>query len=213
MRAGSGRGSRVTARREDDAELDEDLQSDRQLVLLDERAGFIGVNVTDTLTGYFAWRREALVRLRPHVVSSGFAIEMEMITKLARLGMQTYCVPITYDPRSGQDGSRPVREGLRILAMFARQLFWSPGSSLQEAVSQTGPPALAAEAVSLVTWPVVPTATPRPQRQFEWQPSEGGVILNEAPAPVGLIPLDGEDESGEPEPRVWRPAARVRSSG
>ena len=42
---------------------------------------FYRVNATDTLTGYFAWRREALVRLRPHVVSSGFAIEMEIISE------------------------------------------------------------------------------------------------------------------------------------
>src|SRR5262249_42017426 len=44
------------------------------------------VNVTDVLTGYFAWKRDVLEELRPHLESDGFAIEMEMITKMARLG-------------------------------------------------------------------------------------------------------------------------------
>jgi len=36
-----------------------------------------GVNVTDTLTGYFAWKREVIQQLRQHLQSSGFSIEME----------------------------------------------------------------------------------------------------------------------------------------
>ena len=47
---------------------------------------FYRVNVTDVLTGYFAWKREVVERLRPHLVSKGFAIEMEMITKMGTVG-------------------------------------------------------------------------------------------------------------------------------
>ena len=67
-----------------------------------------------------------IAALRPHIVSSGFAIEMEMITRQARLGFETYSVPITYAPRVGESNLRPVRDGLRILVMFARQLLWTP---------------------------------------------------------------------------------------
>jgi glycosyltransferase involved in cell wall biosynthesis len=84
------------------------------------------VNVTDTLTGYFAWRREVIVELRQHLQSSGFAIEMEMITKMARFGHDIYSVPITYAPRLGESSLRPIHDGSRILREFFRQLQWRP---------------------------------------------------------------------------------------
>ncbi|MEK7098605.1 MAG: glycosyltransferase family 2 protein [Patescibacteria group bacterium] len=84
------------------------------------------VNVTDVLTGYFAWRREAVDRLRPHLTSNGFAIEMEMVTKMARLGEEIYCVPISYYPRRGNSSLRPVQDGVRILWMLMRNLLWNP---------------------------------------------------------------------------------------
>jgi glycosyltransferase involved in cell wall biosynthesis len=84
------------------------------------------VSVTDVLTGYFAWSRSAVVKLRDHLESSGFAIEMEMITKMARLGEDICAVPISYDARSGESNLRPFYDGSRILLMFARNLFWKP---------------------------------------------------------------------------------------
>jgi len=84
------------------------------------------VNVTDVLTGYFAWTREALERLRPHLESEGFAIEMEMVTKMSHLGEEIYSVPITYDARDGVTNLNPIRDGLRILWMFSKNLFWQP---------------------------------------------------------------------------------------
>ena len=84
------------------------------------------VNVTDTLSGYFAWRYSVIKNLRPHLKSSGFAIEMEMITKMSRLNYEIYSVPITYAPRVGESSLRPLRDGRRILGMFTRQLFWKP---------------------------------------------------------------------------------------
>jgi glycosyltransferase involved in cell wall biosynthesis len=85
-----------------------------------------GVNVTDTLTGYFAWKREVVQHLRQHLQSSGFSIEMEMITKMARMGYQIYSVPITYEPRMGESSLRPIHDGVRILREFTRQLRWRP---------------------------------------------------------------------------------------
>jgi len=87
------------------------------------------VNVTDVLSGYFAWKRDALVKLRPHLVSKGFAIEMEMVTKMARLGEEIYCVPISYNPRNGKTNLRPIRDGTRILLMLVRNFFWQPTES------------------------------------------------------------------------------------
>jgi glycosyltransferase involved in cell wall biosynthesis len=84
------------------------------------------VNVTDVLTGYFAWTREAIDDLAPQLASSGFAIEMEAITKLARLGYDIYSVPISYHPRSGESSLRPFVDGLRILRMYLRNLRWHP---------------------------------------------------------------------------------------
>lgn len=89
------------------------------------------VNVTDVLTGYFAWKREVVERLRPHLVSNGFAIEMEMITKMARLGEEIYSVPISYYQRAGRSNLKPFRDGFRILLMLLRNLVWSPVKAVE----------------------------------------------------------------------------------
>jgi len=84
------------------------------------------VNITDVLTGYFAWNKIALDELAPHLRSSGFAIEMEMVTKMARIGHEIYSVPISYHPRSGQTNLRPIYDGSRILKTFMKSLIWKP---------------------------------------------------------------------------------------
>ncbi|MBP9749824.1 MAG: glycosyltransferase [Candidatus Pacebacteria bacterium] len=87
-------------------------------------------NVTDVLTGYFAWKRLALVRLMPHITAQGFGLEMDMVTKMARLGLSMYCVPIQYTARSGVSNLHPVYDGFRILGVFLRNFFWHPASSI-----------------------------------------------------------------------------------
>jgi glycosyltransferase involved in cell wall biosynthesis len=86
-----------------------------------------GANVTDVLTGYFAWKKPALDKLKLHIKSPGFAVEMEMITKMARLGFQMTSVPISYQPRTGQSSLHPLKDGFRILKMLLRNLLWRPG--------------------------------------------------------------------------------------
>lgn len=86
------------------------------------------VNVTDVLTGYFAWKKECVDELLPHLVSEGFAIEMEMVTKMARLKHQIYSVPISYTPRSGETNLRPVYDGRRILKMYIGNMRWQPAT-------------------------------------------------------------------------------------
>lgn len=91
-------------------------------------------NVTDVLTGYFAWKKDALDKLYPHLVSDGFAIEMEMITKMARLGLEITSVPISYTERAGESNLNPVQDGWRILVMFLRNLRWEAKAITDETV-------------------------------------------------------------------------------
>ncbi|MBU4347891.1 glycosyltransferase family 2 protein [Patescibacteria group bacterium] len=87
---------------------------------------FYGANVTDTCTGYFAWKREAIVNLNGYLKSPGFAIEAEMITKMAKLGQRVYSVPITYDPRAGDSKLSPVMDGIKITSMLIKNIWWNP---------------------------------------------------------------------------------------
>jgi len=91
---------------------------------------FYNANVTDVLTGYFAWKRQALERLRPYLKCSGFDSEMEMITKMARLGEEIYCVPISYNNRAGESNLRPFRDGIKIFWMFLKNLNWRPSKTI-----------------------------------------------------------------------------------
>src|SRR5215213_495912 len=83
-------------------------------------------NVSDVLTGYFAWKKQALDALEPHIKSAGFAIEMEMITKMARLKQHLVSVPISYHPRRGRSNLHPLRDGWRILLMLMGNVTWLP---------------------------------------------------------------------------------------
>lgn len=83
-------------------------------------------NVTDVLTGYFAWKKEVIDELHPYLISDGFAIEMEMITKMARLDHEIYSVPVSYTQRAGDSNLSPVGDGWRILKMYIRNLAWKP---------------------------------------------------------------------------------------
>jgi len=86
-----------------------------------------GANTTDVLTGYFAWKKTVVDRLAPHLESEGFALEMEMVTKMSQLGDVIASAPITYDPRVGDSNLSPVRDGARIFWVVFRNLFWKPG--------------------------------------------------------------------------------------
>lgn len=90
---------------------------------------FYRANITDVLSGFFAWKKTALDGLSLHLESDGFAIEMEMITKMVKLGYSIFSVPITYDRRLGESKIESVRDGLRILKMFFQNLSWQPGKN------------------------------------------------------------------------------------
>jgi glycosyltransferase involved in cell wall biosynthesis len=87
---------------------------------------FYQANITDVLSGYFAWKKEVVDDLKKHLDSEGFEIEMDMITKMKRLGYQMYSVPITYDERAGFTKIQAVSDGIRVLKTFFKNLNWSP---------------------------------------------------------------------------------------
>ena len=78
------------------------------------------------MSGYFAWKKSVVDELKDHLESEGFEIEMEMITKMNKLGFEMYSVPITYDIREGDTKIEALKDGIRILSVFFKNLFWSP---------------------------------------------------------------------------------------
>ncbi|HKU18053.1 MAG TPA: glycosyltransferase family 2 protein [Candidatus Saccharimonadales bacterium] len=84
------------------------------------------VKVTDVLTGYYAWSRDVIENLRDHLQSQDFTIEMEMMTKMARLGYEIYSVPVSYDSRLGNSSLRPFKDGARIMVTYVRNMRWKP---------------------------------------------------------------------------------------
>lgn len=87
---------------------------------------FYGANITDVLSGYFAWRADVVLEMRDHLNSDGFSIEMEMVSKLVKLNYTIYSVPITYNMREGETKLKCIKDGLKILFTFFRNLSWSP---------------------------------------------------------------------------------------
>jgi len=87
---------------------------------------FYFVNTTDICTGYFAWKKKVVDELSPYIKSDGFAIEAEMITKMAKLGYKIFSVPITYDRREGNSKLSPYLDGIKITWMLLKNLVWKP---------------------------------------------------------------------------------------
>jgi len=88
------------------------------------RIGYKG-NVTDVCTGYFCWSREVIDKLKPHLRSDGFSIEMEMITKMAKMRYEIFSFPISYEEREGSSNLNPVADGAKIFMTWAKYLFWT----------------------------------------------------------------------------------------
>jgi dolichol-phosphate mannosyltransferase len=89
------------------------------------RVGY-NTNVTDVCSGFFAWKHEVVKDLSKHLEAGGFSIEMDMITKMAKLGYNCYSVPISYNSRRGKSSLRPIKDGSRILSVWLKNLSWSP---------------------------------------------------------------------------------------
>lgn len=86
-------------------------------------------NITDVCSGFFAWKKDVILKLRPHLISGSFSIEMEMVTKLAKLNIDCYSVPVTYRHREGNSKLRPLKDGLSIIYVWSRNLLWKPSKT------------------------------------------------------------------------------------
>lgn len=89
---------------------------------------FYGVQATDVLTGYYAWNMSAVRKMLPHLNSEGFTIEIEMVTKMAKLGESIYSVPVSYDARAGESNLKPVADGIKIMRVLWSNIFWKAQS-------------------------------------------------------------------------------------
>ena len=63
----------------------------------------IGKNLTDPITGYKAFTKEVYRQIQP-IESKGFEIEAELTAKISKKGFKIVEVPISYSPRSIEEG-------------------------------------------------------------------------------------------------------------
>lgn len=87
---------------------------------------FYNANTTDVLSGYYAWKKEVVDAVCPHLTSDGFSIEMEITIKLVRMGYEICSVPITYDKREGTTKVDTLKDGILVLHMFFKNFLWKP---------------------------------------------------------------------------------------
>jgi glycosyltransferase involved in cell wall biosynthesis len=82
-----------------------------------------GVSLTDPCTMFKLFRRECLegITLR----SDGFEMDLELVAKMIRKGVQPLEIPVTYNARSFAEGKkvRILRDGRRSLATIIRSRF------------------------------------------------------------------------------------------
>ncbi len=83
-------------------------------------------NVTDVCSGFFAWKRCVVENLAGHLESNGFSVEMEMITKIAKMDYSCYSVPISYNSRNGKSSLRPIKDGVSIMHAWLKNITWKP---------------------------------------------------------------------------------------
>jgi hypothetical protein len=76
------------------------------------------------LSGYYAWKASVVFKLSKHLTSKGFEIEMEMITKMVKLGYKIHSVPITYSNRRGSTKLKAFRDGFKILMTYLVNVNW-----------------------------------------------------------------------------------------
>lgn len=87
---------------------------------------FYRANITDVMSGYFAFKYDVIDELKHHLTSKGFSIEMEIVTKVVKLGFAIFSVPITYSPREGESKISKIADAIKILYTFINNITWKP---------------------------------------------------------------------------------------
>lgn len=67
---------------------------------------FSNLNLSDMETCYKVFSREALARIRPHLTSNRFGIEVELTAEAAKHNLRVYEVGISYSGRTYADGKK-----------------------------------------------------------------------------------------------------------
>ncbi len=65
-----------------------------------------GLNLSDMETGYKAFSRSSLERIRPHLFASRFGIEPELTARIAQAHLRVYEVGISYHGRTYAEGKK-----------------------------------------------------------------------------------------------------------
>ena len=81
-----------------------------------------GASLTDMETAYKMVRRDTIARLELH--AQRFEFEPELTAKLLRAGVRIVEVPITYNPRTTEEGKKiGWRDGLQAITWLLRLRF------------------------------------------------------------------------------------------
>jgi hypothetical protein len=83
---------------------------------------FTNLNLTDVETGYKAFKASLIKSIQ--IEEDGFAVELELVPKLARTGCRIYEVGISYSGRTYPEGKKVSwKDGVRaIYAIFKYNL-------------------------------------------------------------------------------------------
>lgn len=86
---------------------------------------FLGTKTRDITSGFRAYRREALERIRPQDTrSNGYAFQVEMVFRAERAGLSVVEIPITFrDRRAGRSKLSSLPEGIQFLTALFRLKF------------------------------------------------------------------------------------------
>jgi glycosyltransferase involved in cell wall biosynthesis len=79
------------------------------------------MHITDSQTGYRAFRREMFEKL--NVVAKSLEFETKMTVRAAKLGYKIVEVPIEYRERVGKSKLRPIRDGFKMLVALLSVAF------------------------------------------------------------------------------------------
>ena len=98
-----------------------------------------GIQITDFNTCYKMMTENVIAQIS--ITQNGFAMEPEITAKIARLGYEIVECPVSYQPRSTNDGKKiRLADAVRCLrAMVYYRFFWSPETahSTPGAISRT----------------------------------------------------------------------------
>lgn len=92
-------------------------------------------NVTDVCSGFFAWKKKVVDDLKMHIESNGFTLEMEMISKMAKMKYCMISIPISYNARHGNSNLKPIKDGVQIFGTWLSHLFWHPELNIDNSES------------------------------------------------------------------------------